>query len=195
MLTPLDIESKEFSTSIGGYSKSDVKQFMKEILFSYERLYKDNIEMKDKINMLNEGIQYYKTIEETLQNTLILAEKTSEEVRANARIKAETIEKEAEITASRLIQEAKEEIYAINQMRESMIIAYDANKIQIKQFLTSQLEMINKNEMVLDSGTTLAEEMLKRIKDIHNPKASHNPNNLDNTIVFEGVKGEGDKHE
>lgn len=195
MLTPLDIESKEFSTSVGGYSKSDVKQFMKEILFSYERLYKDNIEMKDKINMLNEGIQYYKTIEETLQNTLILAEKTSEEVRATARLKAETIEKEAEITASRLIQEAKEEIYAINQMRESMISAYDANKIQIKQFLTSQLEMINKNEMVLDSGTTLAEEMLKRIKDINNPKVPHYNSSMDNTIVFEGMKSEGDMHE
>lgn len=188
MLTPLDIESKEFNASLGGYSKSDVKQFMKEILFSYERLYKDNIEMKDKINMLNEGIQYYKTIEETLQNTLILAEKTSEDVKASARIKAETIEKEAEITAAKLIQEAKEEIYRINQMRESMVIAYDANKIQIKQFLMSQLEMITKNELELDSGTTLAEEMLKRIKDISRPKSSRASVSLDNTIVFDGVK-------
>jgi len=195
MLTPLDIESKEFSSSIGGYSRSDVNQFMKEILFSYERLYKDNIEMKDKISMLNEGIQYYKTIEETLRNTLILAEKTSEDVRASARIKAEAIEKEAEILASRLIQEAKEEIYTINQMRESMVIAYDANKIQIKQFLMSQLEMITKNELELDSGTTLAEEMLKRIKDISRPKTSHHKVTLDSTIVFDGVKSEGDIHE
>jgi len=195
MLTPLDIESKEFSSSVGGYSRSDVNQFMKEILFSYERLYKDNIEMKDKISMLNEGIQYYKTIEDTLRNTLILAEKTSEDVRASARTKAEAIEKEAEILASRLIQEAKEEIYTINQMRESMVIAYDANKIQIKQFLMSQLEMITKNELELDSGTTLAEEMLKRIKDISRPKASQHKVTLDSTIVFDSIKGEGDKHE
>jgi cell division initiation protein len=188
MLTPLDIESKEFNSVIGGYSKAEVKQFMKELLFSYERLYKDNIEMKDKINMLNEGIQYYKTIEETLQNTLILAERTSEEVKATARIKAETIEKEAEINASRLIQEAKEEIYTINQMRESMVIAYDANKIQIKQFLLSQLEMITKNELELDSGTTLAEEMLKRIKHMSTPKVSRTNSNLDNTLVFESAK-------
>lgn len=190
MLTPLDIESKEFSSSIGGFSKSDVNQFMKEILVSYERMYKENIEMKDKINMLNDGIQYYKTIEDTLQNTLLLAEKTSEEVKASARVKAETIEKEAEINASRLINEAKEEIYRINQMRESMVTAYDANKIQIKQFLSAQLEMIGKSELELSSGTTLADQMMHRIKDIDVPKVKnyHEEKSLDDTMVFEGGK-------
>lgn len=188
MLTPLDIESKEFSSSIGGFSKADVNQFMKEILVSYERMYKENIEMKDKINMLNDGIQYYKTIEDTLQNTLLLAEKTSEEVRGSARVKAETIEKEAELNASRLINEAKEEIYRINQMRESMVKAYDANKIQIKQFLGAQLEMIGKNELELDSGTTLADEMMNRIKEIDAPKVTdiEETRNLDDTVIFEG---------
>lgn len=187
MLTPLDIESKEFSSSIGGFSKSDVNQFMKEILVSYERMYKENIEMKDKINMLNDGIQYYKTIEDTLQNTLLLAEKTSEEVKSSARAKAETIEKEAEINASRLINEAKEEIYRINQMRESMVKAYDANKIQIKHFLAAQLEMINKNELELDAGTTLADEMMNRIKEIDAPKiATDDPRTMEDTTIFEG---------
>lgn len=188
MLTPLDIESKEFSSSLLGYKKSDVKQFMKELLVGYERLYKENIEMKDKLNMLNEGIQYYKTIETTLQNTLLLAEKTAEEVRSSARVKSETIEKEAEINAARIINEAKQEVYRINQMRESMVKAYDANKIQIKQFLNAQLEMIGVNEMELDSGTNLAEEMINRIKDIQAPNSNgqYQPPNLDDTIVFEG---------
>ncbi len=188
MLTPLDIESKEFSSSIGGFSKSDVNQFMKEILASYERMYKENIEMKDKINMLNDGIQYYKTIENTLQNTLLLAEKTSEDVRSAARVKAETIEKEAEMNASRLITEAKEEIYRINQMRESMVKAYDANKIQIKHFLGAQLDMISKNELELDAGTTLADEMMNRIKEIDAPKFNEitDSRNLDDTTIFEG---------
>jgi len=188
MLTPLDLESKEFSSSIGGFSKSDVNQFMKEILISYERMYKENIEMKDKINMLNDGIQYYKTIENTLQKTLLLAEKTAEEVKGSARFKAETIEKEAEINASRLINEAKEEIYKINRMRESMVTAYDANKIQIKQFLGAQLEMISKNELELDSGTTLADEMMHRIKEIDIPKINDVKDlmPLEDTMIFEG---------
>ena len=170
MLTPLDIESKEFSSSIGGYSKTDVNQFMKEILVTYEKMYKENIEMKDKINMLNEGIQYYKTIEETLQNTLLLAEKTAEETKSNARHKAESIEKEAELNAQKLILEAKESVQNINLMRESMVKAYDANKIQIKQFLMAQLEMISKNEMELSAGTNLADELLSQVGDIKPPQ-------------------------
>ncbi len=190
MLTPLDIESKEFSSSIGGYSKADVNFFMKEILASYERMYKENIEMKDKINMLNEGIQYYKTIEDTLQNTLILAEKTAEEAKSAARVKAETIEKEAELNATKLIREAKEEVFKINQMRESMAKSYDAIKIQIKQFLYAQLEMITKNELELDAGATLADDIMDKVRDqqIRKPSILSETEPLGNNMIFEGGK-------
>lgn len=171
MLTPLDIESKEFSTNIGGYNKVEVKQFMSDILRDYEQMYKENIELKDKINMLNEGIQYYKTIEDTLQNTLILAEKTAEEARANARKKAESIEKEAELNAANLIREAKEEIQHINYLRESMVKAYDASKIQLKQFLKAQMEMIEHNELEIEQGNIVSEEMINEAKNIEeNPR-------------------------
>ncbi len=168
MLTPLDIESKEFSTNIGGYNKVEVKQFMTDILHDYEQIYKENIELKDKINMLNEGIQYYKTIEDTLQNTLILAEKTAEEARSNARKKAESIEKEAELNAANLIREAKEEIQHINNLRESMVKAYDASKIQIKQFLKAQMEMIEHNELEIEQGNIVSDEMIQEARNIRN---------------------------
>lgn len=174
MLTPLDIESKEYTTSIGGYSKNDVKTFMKEVLASYERMYKENIEMKDKINMLNEGIQYYKTIEDTLQNTLLLAEKTAEETKSSARIRAEGIEKEAEIMATKIINEAKSEVYRINQIRETLVKSYDSSKIQIKQFLKTQLELIEANEVETVTSNQLGEEMLKETDAITPPSQRYN---------------------
>jgi len=145
-LTPLDIESKQFSKGLGGYNAHEVNNFMREVLVNYEILYKENIELNDKISMLNEGIQYYKTIEDTLQNTLILAEKTAEETKSAARIKAEQIQKEADIKAQAIINEAKSELYKINKKREELIKQYDASKIQIKHFLLAQLEMTEKNE-------------------------------------------------
>ena len=148
-LTPLDIESKTFSKGFSGFKAHEVKSFMREVLVNYETLYKENIELSDKINLLNEGIQYYKTIEETLQNTLILAEKTAEETKALARKKAEQIEKEADIKSQAIINEAKSEIYKINKKREELITQYDASKIQVKYFLKAQLEMTEKNELEL----------------------------------------------
>jgi cell division initiation protein len=161
MLTPLDIESKSFRKSLSGYSTSEVRQFMKEVLANYEKIYKENIELKDKINLLNEGIQYYKTIEETLQNTLLLAEKTAEDTKINARTKAEQIEKEAELKAEVIINEAKNEVYRISQIKEQMISSYDASKIQIKQFLKAQLELTQKNDFELRNQQTTLDILLK----------------------------------
>lgn len=151
-LTPLDIESKTFAKGFSGYNARDVKTFIREVLVNYEFLYKDNIELNDKINLLNEGIQYYKTIEDTLQKTLVLAEKTSEETKSTARQKAEQIEKEAEIKAKSIINEAKNEIYAISKRREELIKQFDASKIQIKYYLKAQLELTEKNELELSNG-------------------------------------------
>lgn len=142
MLTPLDIESKVFSKSFSGYNVSEVKIFLKEILAYYEMLYKENIELKDKINTLQEGVQYYKNIEETLHNTLILAEKTAEETKALARQKAEQIEKEAQLKADVIVNDSKNQVYDINKAKEELVRGFDIYKIQMKQFLNSQLEII-----------------------------------------------------
>lgn len=154
MLTPLDIESKIFSKSVSGYNTSEVKIFMKEILAYYEKFYKENIELKDKINVLQEGIQYYKNIEETLHNTLILAEKMAEDTKSLARQKAEHIEKEAMLKADVIINDAKHEVYKINKIREELILSYDTSKIQVRQFLKAQLELTEKSDLQLRNSHT-----------------------------------------
>ncbi len=160
-LTPLDIESKTFNKGFMGLKSHEVKNFLREVLVNYETLYRENIELHDKVNILNEGITHYKTIEETLQNTLILAEKTAEETKATARKTAEQIEKEAEIKAQAIINEAKNENYKINKKREELIHSYDASKIQMKEFLRAQLEMAEKNELELYRSIGLAPSTLE----------------------------------
>lgn len=166
MLTPLDIESKEFATSAVGYNKSDVNQFLKEVLTGYEKIYKENIELRDKINVLNDGIKYYKTIEETLQSTLLLAEKVAEETKQTAQKKAESIESEARLSANRILDEARQDVFKINHAREMMVNAYHKNKIQIKQFLNAQLEMINLNEIKIEDYSQDMEDTLTDLKSV-----------------------------
>ena len=52
MLTPLELEKKEFKGGIG-YTKRSVNEFYDRLRADYEKLYKENIELKDKINLLN----------------------------------------------------------------------------------------------------------------------------------------------
>lgn len=144
MLTPLDIENKKFKKTIFGYSEEEVEQFLDQVIESYEALYKENIELKDKIVTLNEGIQHYKAIEETLKNTLMLAQTTSEDIKKNAYAKAESIIKEAELKASRIINEANQEVMKIKYEYEELVKQYNIFKAKIESQLVAQLEILRK---------------------------------------------------
>lgn len=57
MITPLDIQNKEFKKTIRGYKESEVDQFLDDIIKDHENLYKENLELKDKIVVLSEQIK------------------------------------------------------------------------------------------------------------------------------------------
>ena len=76
MLTPLDIENKKFQRKMmNGYNVDEVDDFLDEITVDYEKLYKENTELRAEIERSKSDIDKYKTIEQTLQNTLVMAQK------------------------------------------------------------------------------------------------------------------------
>lgn len=163
MLSPVDIQNKEFKKAkLGGYNSEEVNDFLEEVLQSYQQITKENYELKDKINMLNENIQYYRSMESTIQNALVLAEKTAQDTKAAAYDKADQIKHEAEIKAEQTLEEARKEIYVMGQKIEELKKQYIAFKIQIRQVLQSQLEMVEQQSInnVLD-GTDLINKVEK----------------------------------
>lgn len=143
MLTPLDIQNKEFSKGIRGYKESEVDSFLDEIIVDYEKLYKENVELKDKISMLNDQLKHYNQIEETLQNTLVVAQSTAEEVNLNAKKKAEIVIKEAEENARKIIDEAHKEVAKIQTKYEELKSEMQVFRTRFKTLLKSQLETLD----------------------------------------------------
>ena len=150
MITPLDIENKTFSKQVvSGYNVDEVKQFMATLLTDYEKLYKENIEYKDKIEVLNQGIQHYKSIEDTLQNALIVAQGTAETVKKNAKAEAENILKEAELTAIKSADEISKQTIEKKLQIKKKKKQFDVYKAKMEALLISQLELlkeINKSD-------------------------------------------------
>jgi len=142
MLTPLDIQNKEFKKGIRGYNETEVDSFLDEVIVDYEKIYKENIELKDKIGLLNDQIKQYNKIEETLQNTLVVAQSTAEEVSLNAKKKAELIINEAEEKAKKIIEEAQKEVLKMKNEFESTKKDMIVFKTRFKTLLQSQLESI-----------------------------------------------------
>ena len=111
MITPLDIENKKFSKQMmNGYSVEEVDDFLDEIGSDYAKKYKELKETSKTIEELNNELQHYRNIEATLQNTLVMAQKTAEEVKQVARQQAEQIIKDAELEAKSKNEELNAQI-------------------------------------------------------------------------------------
>lgn len=149
MLSPVDIQNKEFKKAkLGGYNAQEVNEFLDEVLQDYQILTKENHELKDKMNMLNENIQYYRAMEATIQNALVLAEKTAQDTKSLAYEKAEQIKKDAEQRADVIIDKARQEIYSLSHKIEDLKKQYFGFKVQIKQSLNAQLEILEQQDII-----------------------------------------------
>ncbi|MFR5684088.1 MAG: DivIVA domain-containing protein [Clostridia bacterium] len=143
MLTPLDIENKKFSKQImNGYSVDEVDEFLDQLTEDYEKLYKDSSEYKEKIEELEKDVVHYKTIEGTLQNTLVMAQSTAEEVKEIAKKQADQIIKEAEANARKQVDDLEHQIALKKKELEDVQKQFDVYKAKMESLLISQLELL-----------------------------------------------------
>lgn len=142
MLTPVEIQNRVFKSGGLGYDKKDVDAFMKEIVDSYELLYREKMELTDKVNVLNDALQNYKTIEKTMQKALMLAQKTAEETQETALRNAHAIEKEAMTKSEIIVSDAKHELERIHQKTVQLCQQYEKYKLQFKNLAAAQIELL-----------------------------------------------------
>lgn len=158
MITPLDIENKEFKKKLRGYSPKDVDVFFEEIVEDYEKLYKENIELKDKVNMLADQIRQYNTLEETLKSTLIVAQSTADEVTTSARKKAENIIDDAEANSRDLKYKAREDVKDIKEEYEILKKEIFIFKTRFKSFIEAQLLSLEDFYLELDENENMSKD-------------------------------------
>ena len=111
MLTPLDIENKRFSKQMmNGYSVEEVDEFLDEIGVDYAKKNKELLEVSKKVEDLNKDLERYRSLEETLQNTLVMAQSTAEEVKNVAKQQAEQLVAEAKSLAEKEANDLEQQI-------------------------------------------------------------------------------------
>ena len=137
MITPLEIENKRFRKALNGYNSTDVDDFLEELTRDYEKLYKQVTESQDKIEELKKSLVHYQDIENTLQSTLMMAQKASDEVKDVAQKQADQIIKDAETTLG-----LQTEIINKSQELEELKKQFDVYKARMESLLISQLELI-----------------------------------------------------
>lgn len=154
MITPLDIENKKFYRQmVNGYNVEEVDEFLDEVMVAYEKLYKENIELKKNAEELHNDVGQYKNIESTLQSTLVIAQRTADEVKETAekqakqlidvaKGKAEQIEREAELAAKEKTADIDNQIIKKEKELTDLKKKFEVYKAKMESLLISQLELI-----------------------------------------------------
>lgn len=173
VFTPLDIHNKEFRRVFRGYSEEEVDDFLDKIGKEYENLYKENLELKDHLDRKEDNIVKYKDLEETLKNTLVVAQQTAQDIKTNSQKEAELILEraknqseamcaEAQREAERLVYqaknqaldittEAKEKVKGLSEEYERLVAEYRKYQAHCKALLSAQLELVQSESIILTS--------------------------------------------
>ena len=153
MITPMDIENKEFKKGFRGYNEEEVDEFLDSVKEDFENLYRENLDLKEKLKLYQEQVSRYKSIEETLNATLITAQTAAEDTCNAANKKARIIElqnqydnlvKEFKVFRNKFKSLIKDEMTTLDE------IFYDVDEQCKEPFVSSELSA--------DMNTLLAED-------------------------------------
>jgi len=144
-ITPLDIEHKEFRKSLQGYAREDVDQFLDEIISSMEAEIEERAKLDARIADLEQRVTHFRAMEESLKSTLVLAQRTADELKAAAHKEVELIKQRANLdqdnelkAARRQIEEARAELSRVQDHLASV-------RHDFKNFLTRHLALVDES--------------------------------------------------
>lgn len=159
MITPVDLENKEFKKGFRGYDIDEVETFLTELSKDYARIYRENAGLKDKNAILTDAIENYKEMEETMRSAIISAQRTSEEILKNAHEQADIIVKEAKIRAKETMDELDRDIQELRRESAEIEGRNMLLRAKLKTVLNTYLSM-------LDEIPATEDEVVKEVKSV-----------------------------
>jgi len=161
-LTPLDIHNKEFGRRLRGYDEDEVNEFLDQVIKDYEALIRENKELQNQALSLQEKLNHFSNIEETLSKTIIVAQEAADEVKGNSKKEAQLIVKEAEKNADRIINEALSKSRKVSLEVEELKKQASIYRARFRSLVEAQLELLSHNgwDSLEGSGDRLSNEMI-----------------------------------
>jgi len=139
MITAGEIRNQQFDKSLRGYDTAQVNNYLLQLANDYEKLYSDNATLRETVQRLEYEMQKYRRIEETMNNSLILAQQTADELKANARQQSTLI-----------LQQSKGKIAEVFMVYQELIKRMGIYSSEMKAQVAAQMEMMEKNQKRID---------------------------------------------
>lgn len=150
MITPNDIATKDFKKVAVGYSPEEVDTFLDDIYEDYDKLYKESLKERTKVEAVAEDTDRLKHLEKSIERTLSFAESAAEETKAAAKTEAEAIIKEAKQQAQEILSAARTKSYELEQEIAGLENRYELMKTRVKLLLYAEIELLDKGEILAE---------------------------------------------
>lgn len=144
MLTPLEIQKIEFKKKMGKYAADEVDDMLRLIGADYEQLYKENVKLRDRLEILEDLVNKYKSMEDTMRDTLIVAQKAADDLAKSSVQKAEAVIKQAENEAEMIKEGARLAAAKTLGEKETLVNDLYTYSVQIGSILDAQKNLVNK---------------------------------------------------
>ena len=140
MITPLDIQNKEFGKSVNGYKKDDVDEFLDLLTVDFEKLVNENAKLKAENTKLTSDLEKYRGSENAVVETLEAAKALMGDISASAEKRAELLLKNAKLDAELITREARESIEKLTEESALLRNRFIAFQAKYRSFLEVELE-------------------------------------------------------
>jgi cell division initiation protein len=139
MITPLDIQNKEFPRVVRGYKEEEVDSFLDLLTLDLEKLLEENQRLKDQVKSLTAEVERYRSTENAVLETLEAAKALMGDISASAEKRAEILLKNAELDAQLIQREARENIERLNEEMATMRNRLNIFRARYRSLLESEL--------------------------------------------------------
>lgn len=174
MLTPMDIQEKEFGRSFRGYDENEVNVFLNEIMKAYVEVIDENERLKAELAREKATNDEFRRIEQSVRETLIVAQRTAEEVTSNAKHNADqmlemaakecqNLRKEATLQAKAQMDEAVDKVHVI-------VGEYERLVREKHQFLRRMKGNVQAELVLIDEAIAEMPDMIEEKKPPQEPQ-------------------------
>jgi cell division initiation protein len=143
-ITPVDIQHKNFKKALQGYERADVDAFLDEIIETLEDEAQHRAALEAEIADLKERVSHFKAMEESLQNTLVLAQRTADEVKASAHKEADLIREKARLAGEHEIAGYNDAISDVRREHQRALDSTEKARSELRSLLMTHLALLER---------------------------------------------------
>lgn len=140
MITPLDIQNKEFAKGVRGYKEEEVDMFLDLVTLDLEKLTKENIKLKTQLTSAEEELEKYKGSEGAVVKVLEQAQQLMSDISISAEKRAEVLLKNAELDAELTIRESRDRAERLRDENSHLERRYIGFRDKYKKMLEDELD-------------------------------------------------------